>query len=359
MKNDNIINEKTKKAVAAIIVIILLIIGTVRIFGFFYPDVKTLKSMEKDIKKSKNEAVKALDSRDELSFNEEKDLVDDLIGQGLDTELFFSVPEWVRHRVIFEYQSNHIGSVEGFNKQLENYASRSGIMDYSCQDIDPVITGDGRKLYGPSEKIINSEVPAIQFFDVYFPVDSSMSIDDAIIMVENSKENIKVVEVKTVKKGKEVSDVDGIFEPYRYVVYEDTPEEQYETNYLLKISIDTYDIPNSGIGWMQNYIKSVVAVSDEITDNVYLTGGVKINDAGMIKKIKYSTAAFRANAIVITENLKIISGMLLVDIFAIGIFIGLLAIFAFPVYLVVIILLGIVLKIISIIIKLITLPFGG
>lgn len=139
--------------------------------------------------------------------------------------------------------------------------------------------------YSCGTEILDKKTPAIQLFDIYMSLGSTMKLKDVNGYIKNSTAGIKLVAVRYMKRS-DNSDMDDI-STWRhisyYIVYNSTPEDEYMTNYLVKLNT------------VDDSVSSIDSINESIADDVYVTGGHKLEESSFTAKANYVFRQFLGN----------------------------------------------------------------
>ncbi|WP_022755193.1 hypothetical protein [Butyrivibrio fibrisolvens] len=310
--------RKRKILIVLILFLILILWSVPKVINATFPKVMNSEDIAEDLAEQKYEGFTSVDLWDHLEINTMKETLSDLLSSGLDKDLWDKNGIWAQCRVLWSYDFGSIKDVSSANETLQLFYDKLGSSDISSLDVTAT-TVNGSKIYPASDKIKNAVSPAIQLFDIYIPVDSTLTEEDLAAIVHESKEDIKLVEVKWKKKGAEdPENPDGLFSNLRYIVYSDTEPENYESDYLMQLYVDTHDIKDLSL--MTNFVVSVYSVSEDVKDNFYVNGGKHVEEVSLLNKVKYSYGVCMGYIHLIIGSLKIIGQWAAADLIVIIIF---------------------------------------
>ncbi len=279
------LSYKIKIATAVVLIILLVVMAISKVIGLFFPKIKTNADILNDITSSEYVAFGALDCKDHVVTLANPDAESILINKGIDKNNWDNANRWIKDVIAKKYLD--ASSMDKANEMLSKFVEAS--LPTTC--IALKTTSDGNGNYPVSKEIIESNVPAIQVFDMYIPINTSVALEDLTEVMLESKANIKLVEVKTKERGTEDPSYSSIYENIRYIVYTDTPEELYEEDYIIKLRIDQFGLAKNSDA-LVTYISRVDSVNEDFANLIYLTGGSSIEKASIFTKLKFALPCF-------------------------------------------------------------------
>lgn len=304
------IREEIKQRIRWIVTIGLFIYLVVSFFAYCYPTFITKEKAENVAAKSKYKVYETFNvAADDIEINASLVEMNEVLSKISDKSKWDVLSVWAKDSLIRRY---HDKSADIVNEKLNLYYD-SGERYTSCVvNVEPTIT-DGKRVYPACNEIKEASVPAVQIFDLYLPVDGTYSYEDLAIALDESQESLKLVSANTQKENGH----DYIFNyETKYLVYKDTPESAYNTDYVAKLFINNVNEVDGGT--TKYCITRIMYISKDIKDSVYITGGKSLskNPVSIFKFV------FNNRKDVLRNQVKVFSGIgewLVADLIAIAI----------------------------------------
>lgn len=319
MKNKKIyFNNNLKQNISNHTRIITLFILAIFIIGLvisksvkaFFPPIMTRSNILNEIKNSEYVAYKGIDCVDDVDSLANPEVENILFSKGLDKDNWNKATRWSKDIIVRKYLDD--SSMDDANERLAEFVAATS--PTNCKVLN--ITPDNNGIYPVSKEIQESKESAIQVFDMYIPTNTSVSIEDLTEVMLSSKANIKLVEVKTKDRGTEDPKTSSYWEDVRYIVYNDTPSDRYETDYIVKLKISQFGVAHVK-NMLVDYISRVEGVNENFADTVYVSGGSTVNDTSLFTKIKFSLNTLNGLIYGFISSLRDISVSILLGLFSI------------------------------------------
>ncbi len=283
------INTQLKKKISngarivTICTLFIVIIGLVltKSMSIFFPKIKTTSDILDEINSSEYIAFGTIDCKDTVDTFVHPEIEVGLLEKGLDAEKWNKANRWIKDIIARKYADD--SSMDKANEHLSELVDASSPTQCKVLDITP--DKDGK--YPISDEIKESKVPAIQVFDIYIPTNTSVAVEDLTEVMLESKADIKLVEVKTKARGTDDPSFSSCYEDVRYIVYNDTPANRYEEDYIVKLKLDQFGVAHV-VKALVTYISRIDGIGHDSADMIYISGGSTVGDTSIFSKLNFS-----------------------------------------------------------------------